>query len=135
MNEFGFFCNLISKLAGNCININTFYKIISETCIKNLQILKSSRFCLLSTNNSPSMEISCQSSKNLKILTDGKSYIVSQDRIIWLWIFFLIILLWITAVFAIFLCHLFDILHYLFLFNWVGFQRMLLPNKVTFSNA
>ncbi|EFO27157.1 hypothetical protein LOAG_01331 [Loa loa] len=54
---------------------------------ERIKILKSNnspsnRLGLLSTNDSSSAEITAQVSRDLKILTDGKSYIVSHDRLI-----------------------------------------------------
>ncbi|CAG9538602.1 unnamed protein product, partial [Cercopithifilaria johnstoni] len=54
---------------------------------ERIKILKSSnspsnRLGFLSTNDSSSADITPELSKDLKILTDGKSYIVSHDRLI-----------------------------------------------------
>uniref|UniRef100_A0A5S6PLI5 Bm3820 n=2 Tax=Brugia malayi TaxID=6279 RepID=A0A5S6PLI5_BRUMA len=54
---------------------------------ERIKILKSSnspsdRLGLLSMNDSSSVEMTSQLSRDLKILTDGKSYIVSHDRLI-----------------------------------------------------
>ncbi|VDO27573.1 unnamed protein product [Onchocerca flexuosa] len=54
---------------------------------ERIKILKSSNspsnlLGLLSTNDSSSTDITSQLSRDLKILTDGKSYIVSRDRLI-----------------------------------------------------
>uniref|UniRef100_A0A0R3RG05 Leucine-rich repeat-containing protein DDB_G0290503 n=1 Tax=Elaeophora elaphi TaxID=1147741 RepID=A0A0R3RG05_9BILA len=54
---------------------------------ERIKILKSSnspsnRLGLLSTNDSSSTDMTSQLSRDLKVLTDGKSYIVSHDRLI-----------------------------------------------------